>query len=91
MPNIIPVGKADAYSDEFALGEGKEATLYLTPGAEGELPPQCWASVQIKSAASRWIAVGSLTYAKPAQVLSGAGTYRVFRSEASSICGVDRD
>jgi hypothetical protein len=79
MANIIPSGTGDATSAEFTLAAGDTATLFITSPTADDATPGVLAKVQIKAASGAFTTVGELKYGQLARVLSGAGTYRVWR------------
>jgi hypothetical protein len=90
MANIIASGTADAVSAEFTLAAGDSTTLFITSPTGDEGTPGVVAKVQIKAASGAWTTVGELRYGQLARVLSGAGTYRVWRPATGMAFGVER-
>lgn len=80
MPNIIAVGTTALASAEFTLAAGDSTTLFLTSPTGVDATPDASAQVQIKAASGAWTTIGELRYGEPAKVLTGAGTYRVWRA-----------
>jgi hypothetical protein len=91
MANIIPSGTTDTTSAEFTLASGESTTLFVTTPAGDEAVPGVAVKVQIKSAGGGWTTVGTLEAGRLAQVLTGAGTYRVWRPAGGGMAfGVER-
>ncbi|MBL0420516.1 hypothetical protein JI739_09200 [Ramlibacter sp. AW1] len=87
MANIIASGTTEASSSEFTLTTDS-ANIYITGGAPGS---DARALVQIKAADGTFSTVGELTKQFPAQLLTGAGTYRVTRVATATAFGVDKN
>ncbi len=92
MASFLAAGTTATTSSDFALASGESATLFLVDadGTDG-LPSGAIVEVQLKSAAGQYFTVGSLSYAAPAQVLEGVGTYRLKRALQLVAIGVDKE
>ncbi len=91
MAAFFTAATTELASSTFTLAAGESATLYLIDAAGPGLPEDAVIDVQIASSASEYFNVGSLTKHRPAAVLTGAGTYRLFRHLCSSAIGADKN
>lgn len=92
MAELIAKGTAETASADFTLVDGQSVTLNLKPASTSVvgLAADQQASVEIKTADNGYIHIGMLTNDKPAQILSGPGTFRVVRKPCTNSTGVDK-
>lgn len=92
MAEFIATGTTVANSADFTLVDGQTVQLSLFSSTTGpQLPADCIASVQSKTASGAYIEVGQLTPRDPVQLLTGPGTYRIQRRGSGvTSYGVDK-
>jgi hypothetical protein len=90
MALINTVSADQNESSEFAVSAGSPATLYLISATDQTLPADARAWVLIKGSNSKFYTVGELNTANNAQILDGAGTFKVVKGPAGTAFGVDK-
>lgn len=88
MPTeILAVGTTAADSADVVIASGDTLTVALKDAAGTALARGARVSIQLKDDDGQYFEVGRLSVAKPAQVITGPGTYR-FHRDAGTSCGV---
>lgn len=84
---ILAVGTTAANSSDQTVASGSTLTVALKDAAGATLGYGARVDIQLKADNAEYFTVASLTSAKPALVITGAGTYR-FSRPAGVSCGV---
>lgn len=86
---ILAVGTAAADSADVVVASGSSLTVSLKDAAGPDVLGSALVHIYLKDDAGQYFRVDSLTgAAKPAVVISGAGTYRFSRVATGASCGV---
>lgn len=89
--NLLSIGTDETPSGDFVVTSGEQVTLALKSASGSNRFPNAQVYIQLKDDANRYWTVDTLAPAKPAVVLSAAGTYRLIRKAGGSAAGVFRN
>jgi hypothetical protein len=84
---ILAIGTTAANSSDVVIASGDQLTVSLKDAAGTIIAGSARVEIQIKDDAGQYFAIATLTGARPALVITGAGTYRFSRAAGGS-CGV---
>ena len=88
MPaQILAIGTSDASSADVVVAAGTPLTVCLKDAAGPIVSGGARVQIQLKADNAEYFTIDALSQAKPAVVISGAGTYR-FTRKAGTSCGV---
>lgn len=90
MPTeILAVGTTDAESADIVVASGESLTVALKDANGPVLSAGARVEILLKDDAGEYFLIDTLTGAKPAVVISGAGTYQFARRNRTGVsCGV---
>lgn len=87
LTNILAVGTTQATSADVVVAAGTPTTLALAGRSAGSK-----VHIQYKDSTGAYTTIGELNDVAPARLVTGPGTFRVFREACSTAtqCGVDQ-
>ncbi len=92
MAEIIASQTTAANSADFTLKDGQSVSLLLKDDvADTDLYNNAVAFIQAKSAGTKYVTIGKLTFEEPLMVLSAPGTFRVSKGISAYAYGVDKN
>lgn len=84
---LLAIGTTDANSADVVVASGSQLTVCLKDADGAVVGKYAHVQIQLKADNGQYFKVDELTFARPAVVISGAGTYRFVRKAGAS-CGV---
>lgn len=86
---ILAIGTADANSADVVIAAGDSLTVALKDAAGPSVEAGATVNILLKDNSGQYFRIDTLTYQRPAVVISAAGTYRFSRvNKAGKSCGV---
>lgn len=88
---ILASGTAAGGSTDVAVTAGTPVTIFLKVATDVPVPSQADCDVQQKDSGGKYHTIGKLTGREPSKVITGPGTFRVYRNACSEAFGAEKE